>query len=126
MAMKIFQINKGINRPVEFRGLKGQYIGYFAACVVGTLGAFGVLYACGISLYICTPLALGLGGVGFSQGLPDEQAVWSVRIDEAKRETADAGRAALEVEKGVYSFKSGLCTDNWMSGCRYWRWRMIG
>lgn len=62
MAAKIFQINRGINRPIEFRGLKGQYIGWLAACVVGTLVGFGVLYACGISLYICTPLALGLGG----------------------------------------------------------------
>ena len=62
MAAKIFFINKGINRPIEFRGLKGQYIGYFAACVVGAMTAFGLLYACGISLYTCTPSALGLGG----------------------------------------------------------------
>jgi hypothetical protein len=62
MTTKVFHINKGINRPVEFRGLKGQYIGYFAACALGAMVAFGVLYACGISLYICTPLALGLGG----------------------------------------------------------------
>jgi predicted RND superfamily exporter protein len=59
---KIFHINKGINRPIEFRGLKAQYIFYLAACVVGTLAGFGVLYACGVSLYVCTPLALGLGG----------------------------------------------------------------
>lgn len=62
MATKSFHINKGINAPIEFRGLKGQYIGYFAVCVIGMLVGFGVLYACGISLYICTPLALGLGG----------------------------------------------------------------
>ena len=62
MARKIYHINKGINRPTEFRGLKGQYIGYFAGCVVGTMVAFGIVYACGISLYICTPSALGLGG----------------------------------------------------------------
>lgn len=60
--MKIYHINKGINRPIEFRGLKGQYVGYLAVCIVGTLVGFGVLYACGISLYICTPSALGLGG----------------------------------------------------------------
>lgn len=61
--MKNYSINRGINAPVEFRGLKGQYIGYFAACVVGTLVAFGVLYACGCSLYFCTPSALALGGL---------------------------------------------------------------
>jgi hypothetical protein len=62
MGNKIYYINKGINRPIEFQGLKGHYIGYFAACAVGTMVGFGVLYACGISLYLCTPLALGLGG----------------------------------------------------------------
>ena len=62
MATKLFHINKGINRSIEFRGLRAQYVSYFAACVVGTLVGFGVLYACGISLYICTPSALGLGG----------------------------------------------------------------
>lgn len=62
MASKCYHINKGINRPIEFRGLKAQYIGYLAVCVVGCLAGFGVLYACGVSLYVCTPLALGLGG----------------------------------------------------------------
>lgn len=61
MAEKVYHINKGINRPIEFRGLKAQYIGYLAACAVGTMVGFGVLYACGVSLYVC-PLALGLGG----------------------------------------------------------------
>ena len=62
MPVKVYDINRGINRPVEFRGLKAQYIGYFAACAVGVLVVFGVLYACGVSLYIGTPSALGLGG----------------------------------------------------------------
>ncbi|HEV9036266.1 MAG TPA: DUF4133 domain-containing protein [Puia sp.] len=62
MAAKIFQINKGIGRPVEFRGLKAQFIGYLAACVVSTMMGFGVLYVCGMSLYVATPSALGLGG----------------------------------------------------------------
>ena len=54
MAEKVYHINKGINRPIEFRGLKAQYIGYLAACAVGTMVGFGVLYACGVSL-VCTP-----------------------------------------------------------------------
>jgi len=62
--MKIYLINKGVNRPIEFRGLKAQYIGFLAACVVGTMMGFGVMYACGVSLYICTPLTLVLGGWG--------------------------------------------------------------
>ncbi len=62
MTVTSYSINKGINRPMEFQGLRAQYIGYLAACAGGTLVGFGVVYACGVSLYICTPLALGLGG----------------------------------------------------------------
>lgn len=62
MGQKVYHINKGINRPIEFRGLKAQYIGYLAGCAVGTMVGFGVLYVCGMSLYMCSPLALGLGG----------------------------------------------------------------
>jgi hypothetical protein len=62
MATQVYSINKGINKPIEFRGLKAQYIGYLAAVVVGGLVGFGLLYACGISVYVCTPLTLGLGG----------------------------------------------------------------
>ncbi len=62
MAVKIYSINKGLGRPIEFRGLKAQYIGHLVAVVVLGLVGFGVLYACGVNVYICTPLTLGLGG----------------------------------------------------------------
>ena len=67
MELRQYHINKAINRPPEIQGLKGQYIGIFAACLVGIFVTFGVMYACGMSLYVCTPSALGLGGLALSR-----------------------------------------------------------
>jgi hypothetical protein len=62
MERKVYIINKGINRPIEFRGLRAQYIGYLAAAVVGALVVFTILCICGMSSFIAVPSALGLGG----------------------------------------------------------------
>jgi hypothetical protein len=63
MSNSVFQINKGINRPIEFHGLKAQYIMYFVAGVLGLLVLFAILYIIGVNSYICvaTILALGTG-----------------------------------------------------------------
>jgi len=57
----VYQINKGINKAIEFRGLKAQYIGYLAGGLVALLIAFAVLYICGVNTYICVVLIGGLG-----------------------------------------------------------------
>ena len=59
---KVYTINKGINKPIEFRGLKAQYIWHLAASVVGVLVVFAIGYVAGISGYALAPLTLGLGG----------------------------------------------------------------
>jgi len=58
----VYQINKGINKPIVFKGLKAQYIAYLAVGLVLLLITFAVLYICGVKLYIILPLVLGLGG----------------------------------------------------------------
>jgi hypothetical protein len=63
----MYVMNKRINRPAEFRGLKAQYIWMLGGSFVSVLLVFGVMYALGISTYICMPLALGLGGFGLSR-----------------------------------------------------------
>ena len=63
--MNSYTINKGINKPIEFKGLKAQYIGYLAAVLVLTLIAFGVAYAIGISMYLCLGIGIVLGTSGF-------------------------------------------------------------
>ena len=58
----IYQINKGINKPIEFNGLHGQYIAYLAAGLVLLLISFALLYILGAPLILVMPLILGLGG----------------------------------------------------------------
>jgi cell division protein FtsW (lipid II flippase) len=65
MATSVYRINKGINRPIEFKGLKAQYIWYLGAGLVMLLVIFAVLYISGVNVFICLPLILVLGTVLF-------------------------------------------------------------
>jgi len=65
MANSVYQINKGINKAIEFRGLKAQYIGYLAGGLVSLMILFAVLYIAGIPTLICLPLILTLGTILF-------------------------------------------------------------
>lgn len=60
-----YVINKGINRPIEFKGLKGQYITYLAVGLVVLLVLFVILYALGLNTFVCLGLALGGGAALF-------------------------------------------------------------
>ncbi len=59
--MSIYQVNKGVSRPIVFKGLKAQYIAYLAIGLVVLLIGFAVLYICGLSLWVILPLVLGIG-----------------------------------------------------------------
>jgi len=60
----VYKINKGVSKPIVFKGLKAQYIGYLAVGLVLLLIAFAVLYISGLSLFLVLPIivisALGL------------------------------------------------------------------
>jgi hypothetical protein len=56
MNNSIYNINKGINKSIEFRGLRAQYIGYFAGMVIGLMIFFAALYSCGVNTYSCLAL----------------------------------------------------------------------
>lgn len=58
----VYEINKGINRSIEFKGIKAQYILYLAAGLVFLLLAFAILYVIGISIYLCLGIILPAGG----------------------------------------------------------------
>lgn len=51
--MSKYNINKGIGRTVEFKGLKAQYLFIFAGGLLGILILVMVLYMAGVSTYIC-------------------------------------------------------------------------
>lgn len=57
----IYQINKGINAPIEFRGLRGQYIAWLAIGLVVLLLSFIALYLLGAGLIVILPLVFTLG-----------------------------------------------------------------
>lgn len=61
----VYHINKGINRPIEFKGLKAQYIAYLATGLVGLLVLFVVIYILGVNMFVCLGLILILGTLLF-------------------------------------------------------------
>mgnify|MGYP000436257603 CR=1 FL=1 len=61
MAGSVYKINKGINKPIEFKGLKAQYIAYLAIGLIGLLILFAVLYIIGVNMFVCLALTLTLG-----------------------------------------------------------------
>lgn len=61
MNNSIYKINKGINKPIEFKGFKAQYIWYLGIGLVGLLISFAVLYIVGVNTYVCVVITLMLG-----------------------------------------------------------------
>ncbi|MBL4677271.1 MAG: DUF4133 domain-containing protein [Mucilaginibacter sp.] len=57
----MYRINKGINRPIEFKGLKAQYIWYLGLGLVTLLILFSVLYVVGVTVYCCILVIAILG-----------------------------------------------------------------
>jgi len=53
MNNSIYNINKGINKSIEFRGLRAQYIWYFAGLVLGLMVLFAAAYILGAGTLIC-------------------------------------------------------------------------
>lgn len=66
MANSVYKINKGINKPVEFRGLKAQYIWYLGGGLVILLILFALLYIIGLNTFFCVALIGVLGTVLFT------------------------------------------------------------
>ncbi|WP_149243010.1 DUF4133 domain-containing protein [Dyadobacter sp. 32] len=57
----VYQINKGINTPIEFKGLKAQYIWYMGAAAIILFGIYALLYSFGVRSYICVGIVILLG-----------------------------------------------------------------
>lgn len=63
MSNSVYQINKGINKSIEFRGLKAQYIWYFGGGVIALLILFAIMYIIGINSFVCIGIILIAGTV---------------------------------------------------------------
>jgi hypothetical protein len=58
MATSVYKVNKGINRPIEFKGLKAQYIGYLGGGLVLSLVVFAILYISGVNTFVCLAIII--------------------------------------------------------------------
>ena len=65
MTTEVYTINKGVNRPVEFRGLKGQYIWWLAGGIVSLLLGFVIMYISGVNPLVCIGVVAVAGTVLF-------------------------------------------------------------
>jgi len=65
MNTSIYSVNKGINKSIEFKGLKAQYIWYLAGGMLGLLIVFAVIYICGVNTYICLGIIIIAGSFLF-------------------------------------------------------------
>ena len=65
MNNSVYHINKGINKPIEFKGLKAQYIWYLGVGLVCLMIVFAVMYIAGINSVICVGLILTAGAFLF-------------------------------------------------------------
>lgn len=53
MANSVYQINKGINKSIEFKGLRAQYIWYLGAGIIALLILFAIMYVVGVPSFMC-------------------------------------------------------------------------
>ena len=63
MANSVYQINKGINKSIEFKGLKAQYIWYLGGGILILLILFAAMYIAGLNSFVCIGIIL-LAGSG--------------------------------------------------------------
>lgn len=57
-----YNINKGIGKSVEFKGLKAQYLFIFAAGLLAVFVVFVIMYMAGIDQWVC----IGFGVISAS------------------------------------------------------------
>jgi hypothetical protein len=59
----VYSINRNVNRPVQFKGLKGQWMYKAAAVLIMSLLMFAVLYICGVAASLCVVIVFSAGGL---------------------------------------------------------------
>jgi hypothetical protein len=59
----VYTINKGINQPVTFKGLKAQYIWWLGGGVLCLFILFALLYLIGVNAFVCLGI-IAVAGTG--------------------------------------------------------------
>lgn len=63
----VYNINKGVNKSLEFKGIKAQYIIYLAIGLIGLLLLFAIMYIIGIPVFVSLLIILIGGFLLFSK-----------------------------------------------------------
>jgi hypothetical protein len=87
MTTSVYPIYRAVGRPIQFKGLQGQYILIAAAGLVGDLFLFILLYCCHAPAWLCVVIALG-GGAAFLSvcvGLSRKYGVYGLKKLKARR-----------------------------------------
>ncbi|WP_426477485.1 DUF4133 domain-containing protein [Chryseobacterium sp. CBSDS_008] len=61
--MNKWNLNKGIGRTVEFKGLKAQYLFVFAGGLLAVLILVMIMYMVGIHMYFCLSFGIGAASI---------------------------------------------------------------
>ena len=61
MGNSVYVVNKGINKNVEFKGLRAQYIWYLGAGILALMVVFAGMYIAGVNTYVCLLVILTCG-----------------------------------------------------------------
>lgn len=61
MNSSVYQINKGVNKPVMFRGLKGQWIWWLCGGMLSLMLLFTIFYLLSVPLLLCVIVILVAG-----------------------------------------------------------------
>jgi len=57
--MAEFNVNKGIGKPAEFKGLQSQYLFIFAGGLLAVFVLFVIMYMAGVNQWICILFGAG-------------------------------------------------------------------
>lgn len=63
MSNSVYQVNIGINKSIEFKGLKAQYIWYLGGGIAALLVVFSAMYLIGLPSLICVGVILIAGAL---------------------------------------------------------------
>lgn len=78
--MSEYPVNRGIGKPVEFKGLKSQYLFIFAGGLLAVFVVFIILFMAGVNQWVCI-------GFGVTAAL---LLVWQTfRLNERRHTRAD-------------------------------------
>jgi hypothetical protein len=62
-----YAVNKGVNRPIEFRGLKAQWIWWLAGGILFLLALFAGMYIAGVNAFVCMGIVGIFGAILFTK-----------------------------------------------------------